>query len=106
MHPRRGRVRDIRERVAIAIDRIPGLTRRTARLLLTLWDADGRLVTIATIADHLAECPADVPTDDAIRSAKKRLVRTLAAAGAPVAIEAVAGVGYRLRRLDPGWEVC
>jgi DNA-binding response OmpR family regulator len=73
-----------------------GLTRREVAVLETLVSASGRTVVKDMLEDQLYGFDQSV-SGNAVEAAISRLRRKLAAAGSNVRVEAVRGIGYRLR---------
>ncbi|TAN07079.1 MAG: response regulator transcription factor [Rhizobiaceae bacterium] len=73
-----------------------GLTRREVAVLETLVSASGRTVVKDMLEDQLYGFDQAV-SGNAVEAAISRLRRKLAAAGSNVRVEAVRGIGYRLR---------
>jgi len=73
-----------------------GLTRREVAVLETLVSASGRTVVKDMLEDQLYGFDQSV-SGNAVEAAISRLRRKLASAGSNVRVEAVRGIGYRLR---------
>lgn len=96
------RLPDLVELVEV-IDRLD-LKPARAIMFLALWRANGRSVTHDMISDYAVHFQRPVLSGDAIRSTKRDLAALIKRRDFPLHIEAVYGIGYRMKRLDPAWD--
>jgi DNA-binding response OmpR family regulator len=93
----------LQERVAQLCDAVPGMTKASAVMFISLWDARGRTLTYGRLAEDASANSPDSTTEDAMRSTIQRLRRIIADAALPVTILTRYDIGYRMVRLDPAW---
>lgn len=74
----------------------PRFEPQVASLFIVLWRARGRTVTHGFIREAVWNMRAEEPTDAGIRTACKKLRETIRAAGWPIEVSTVRGLGWRL----------
>jgi DNA-binding response OmpR family regulator len=82
--------------IAEVVDRV-GLVRQTAIIFMILWRAQGRTLTRTTIMDCMEQVMRGVEVSETmLNKAVSRLNREMKAAGHPVSVRPIYGIGYRI----------
>lgn len=92
---------DVRNAVA-DVAQVASLSPAPALLLLTLWDARGRVVTFDHLSDRSREVFGDYASQGAHRSSAKHVRAAIRAKGWPMTIRSYCRIGYVLER-QRGW---
>lgn len=94
-----------RQRVADLVS-FHTMDRRSAHLLMILWENEGRFLTWDNIASQIEFFSnVDVADHALVQSSVKRLRRALKGTGWPIEIETAYGLGVRIVRSDPEWDL-